>query len=458
MPPMKHPLAVAAVLVMGLTVLSSVRAEDAPSSSTAKQLTVNGRLEMNRGQPVLWLWGTPKERGFAHGYLMGEKIMKGVRHDFAHALKPLGKRYDAFVTKLIVPKFHFEAREEEELNALFDGMKAANPKGGLRVEALGRDLGLIDLKALNTFGDWYGLGCSSMAVWGKRTVDGLPLIGRNFDFPTFDLVLGHQFVVVHAPSKDHAGFVAVTYPGCVGVLTAMNSDGTFASIHDVKNRPQLMDAARPNVPRLLAMRRMMESLTGKDICPRALAMARTWPTLYGNNIMVAAAKAYGDAPGAGVLEYDSNVEKDKGATLRRPDGGGSTIGSCLACTNHHRTRRPPPKPVGRWTPWRYRLLTKPDTLAQDEGAFTVERMFAHMRAASFPRGGGPLGPIQSTVGPKRLEGFGTLHQVVARCGPKQLHIRLSKMGTNIAKAAVVSYDVDKLIERAKPAGEATGER
>ncbi len=446
---MKHSIALAASIAICLTVLSNARAEEAPTKPVAEQPTINGRLTMNEGQPVLSLWGTPKERGFAHGYLMAQKIIDGVRHDFEHALKPLGKKYDAIVTKFIVPKFHFEPHEEEELTALFEGMKAAKPKGGLRVDALGRDLGLIDLKALNTFGDWYGLGCSSMAVWGKRTVDELPLIGRNFDFPTFDLVLGHQFIIVHAPREKRAGFVAVTYPGCIGVLTAMNTDGTFASIHDVKNRPQLKDAARPNVPRLLAMRRMMESLTGNDICPRALKMAQSWPTLYGNNIMVAAAKAYGDQAGAGVLEYDSKTEKDKGATLRSLTGESKKSGGCLACTNHHRKRSAIPKAAGFWTPWRYELLTNADRLAKNDGQFTVERMFAHMCEASFPKGGGPLRPITSPQGARRREGFGTLHQVVARCGPKHFHVRLAKLGTNIAKAKVVSYDVLTFVKKSQ---------
>ena len=184
------------------------------------------------------------------------------------------------------------------------GMKARLPAEELKIPALGRPLSLVDLKALNTFGDWYGLGCSSLAVWGNLTKDGQPLVGRNFDFPAFDLVLAHQYIVVRAPEEGRRGQVGVSYPGCIGTLTGMNDSGVFVAIHDVRIKPALEKAMRQNVPRLLAVRRLLEQTGGADACKQAYDLVRKWPTLYGNNLMVVAPAGKAGGPCAAVCGCD----------------------------------------------------------------------------------------------------------------------------------------------------------
>ena len=293
------------VLLLGFILCPFAWAEEGVDQP-ASEPKVTGRFEEVGGQRILTLWGTPRERGFAHGYLMAERIIAGLAYDFDRALKPLLPLYNSLVKTVVVPRFQFSDEETEEIEGLFAGVQARLPEEKQLVPALERPIELVDLKALNRFGDWYGLGCSSLAVWGELTKDGKPLVGRNFDFPGFDLLLSQQVVVVRAPLGDRQGQVGVSHPGCIGTMTGMNADGVFVAIHDVRIKPPLEKALQPNVPRLLAVRRILEQARGLEACTQARDLVRSWPTLYGNNLMVVAPETKaGTVPVASTPEIGS---------------------------------------------------------------------------------------------------------------------------------------------------------
>ncbi|MDA1193958.1 MAG: C45 family autoproteolytic acyltransferase/hydrolase [Planctomycetota bacterium] len=431
-----------AVLWLPLLVLLALPAWAEDTATTVK---VNGRLETIEGQAVLTVWGTPRERGFAHGYLLAEAIVRGIERDFEQVLGPFIPRYEALVRKMVVPQFAFDARELEELEGLAAGLKERLPEEQQVISALKRPFDLLDIKALNTFGDWYGLGCSSLAVWGRLTTDGKTLVGRNFDFPGFGLLLRHPTVIVRAADGEHAGSVGVSYPGCIGTLTGMNTDGVFVAVHDVRVKPTLDKAVRPNVPRLLAVRRLLEQTRGPKACLQALDLARSWPTLYGNNLMVVAPGAVDGVPRAAVLEYDCRTDLDGGCTVRlsNSEGAEAKPGLCLACTNHHRCRVEPEGYEDLYERWRFPELIGAESL---EKPLDVAGMFAQVGRVAFPREG-----VQKLA--KSVQGagraHGTLHQTVGEPDRGRLHVRFGTIGTHIRDATPRAYDVPALVRAAK---------
>ncbi|MCH7814679.1 MAG: hypothetical protein IID40_11740, partial [Planctomycetes bacterium] len=56
--------------IAGLTLLSV-----AGASAPAAPPEITGSLETVQGVRVLKLWGTPQQRGFAHGYLLGADLL-----------------------------------------------------------------------------------------------------------------------------------------------------------------------------------------------------------------------------------------------------------------------------------------------------------------------------------------------------------------------------------------------
>ena len=427
----------------------SAEPDEAPAGgAVAAAPHITGRFEASGGQRVLTLWGTPRERGFAQGWLLAEALVAGAEHDFGKLLKPFLPFYEVSIRKVIVPRFAFDEREREELQGLYEGLVARRGKEGLALEALGRPFDLLDLKALNSFGDWYGLGCASLAVWGRHSEGGIPRVGRNFDFPAFDLVARYQMVVVRAADGDRAGSVSISYPGCIGLMTGQSERGLFASIHDVPLRAPDAQVREGNVPRLVAMRRLLEQVGGDEPIARAERLLASWPTMYGNNMMVVAGHVAEGTPVAAVLEYDGRVDLGRGVTARRADGAAAAlvggVEPLLACTNDHLLRQGLAS-YGPTACWRYPLLREG---AEGEAplALGVDDLFARMTRVAFPKGDGDLESAQAILTVKHGNGFGTLHQVVGEPSLGRLHVRLARLGSRVEREPVHVYDVPALLD------------
>ncbi len=380
---------------------------------------IRGELVERDGLTVLKLWGTPYERGFAHGYLCAEDIVRGADRSLDTFFGERRQIYDNVMIPLAKNAFRFSSEETAELKGLLDGLEKRLPRPAQRMlTCLERPPTADDLLLLNVFGDVYALGCASLAVWGEKTAHGKTMVVRNFDFPALDLVVTRQHVRVVAPREGARGYVGISYPGGIGMLTVMNGEGVFAAIHDVHMSPGMQDLTQKNVPRLIAIRRLAEALAATGAVEEATALCRGWNTLYGNNFMVATPDP-GAGTHAGVLEYDTREKDDQGVDLRVAERGESHV----FCTNHHVTR-------GSGSCWRYDTLTGA-CRDDDPAPVTVEELFALAERISFPK-------PDETIQPGAL---GTLHQVVADTGAKRLHVRAAGIGGNIRKQRTVAFDV-----------------
>ena len=426
--------------LVGLTILATV--PSARGEDGAKAPAVTGRLVSLGQVPVLELWGAPRERGFAQGWLLARDIVEGTDKSLDGFLGDHKNVYEMQLLPAAKAAFRFSDAEKEEMEGILAGVEARLPAEADRtIGWLGRPLRIGDIYALNTFGDLYALGCSSIALWGPHTKDGKAAVVRNFDFPALDMIVTRQHVRVVAPRDGAHGWVGISHPASIGALTAMNDAGVFTAIHDVNVLPTFKDLAQGNVPRLVAVRRLMEQLDAPGAVEKAVELCRSWNTVYGNNLMVATPEP-GNGQPAGVLEYDTREDVDQGADLRcadRVDGAELTY---VACTNHYRKR-------AHGSGWRYDTLMEGAKSSGDHPLDVADLFGLGARAA--------LPDADSTV---TKNGLATLHEVVALTGEKTLYVRFARIGGNIRNVKEERLDVPALLARlstATPAEEPASE-
>ncbi len=278
------------------------------------------------GLKVVVLRGTQAERGEAQGALGEREIVQILDQALIPALqarKPGAWDADFVPT---ARKFAWPPRFQAELEAMLAGLRKALPDPKDRtIRALGREIGLDDLKALNALSDIIGTGCSSFSAWGSGTPDGETITARNADYAAFPIA-GQTFLLAVDPAeKDLKPTLDVGLFGSVGAGTAMNAEGAFLALHDEGGLP----GRKPSgwIPRTLALREAIEKARGATAVEDVAAVLRKSPTKVGNNVHVSGPRPLAPA----VLEWDGNPE-GSGVTLRKAEG------EFLACANHYVAR------------------------------------------------------------------------------------------------------------------------
>jgi len=311
-----------------------------------------GSLERVNGVAVLTLWGTPYQRGFAHGKLLAPGVLDMV--DVICGSNLLLSDTDDYARKILplMASFTFSKDDEAELQGLFDGVNAALGDKAVLVR-IGRRLTLEDLRAVNAAGDWYRQACSTFAAWGARATKGHVWVGRNFDFLPAKAFYSHQMIIRHKRQGAKHAWATVSAPGMIGCITGFNEHGVFTSVHDVFL--PLRPVEKGYAPRLLVLRRLMESCTARDLKAQALPILEARRQMFDNSIFLAAPVADGTAP-AFVFEYTGDRTKDKGITVRTVEDNEKELSrEMLTCTNHFRKRvKPGISPIN----YRYPLMRR----------------------------------------------------------------------------------------------------
>ncbi|UCG31711.1 MAG: hypothetical protein JSU68_08580, partial [Phycisphaerales bacterium] len=317
------------VLCIGLALSTAVYAGEGKPD-------VNGTLTEIEGLTVLRVWGTPAERGYAHGYLMAEQIAAVMDQYLKDG--PLGEGSIERYEKRTLPRLammKIDPEHEAEMRGILEGVEA-RLGGPAEMPILGRPMRYEDIMAANCTGDLSRSGCSSFAAWGEMTSDGGTIGARNMDWPVIQCLLDTQIILVNVPEPDSGrlGWVGITWPTYVGVNTGMNAEGLTVATHDAGGyAPSISSGFTPYG---WMFRRALEEGHAATVRDDIARVIREGVCIVGNNMMVTRPFT-GDGPGAYVFEFDGNVSLDGGLTIREPESGDSF----LICTNHFRKRATP---------------------------------------------------------------------------------------------------------------------
>lgn len=399
-----------------LLVLSSAsnmaRAEGRPSAK------VNGTLAEKDGLPVLTVWGTPEERGYAHGFLLANEIVS--LFDVVVGTDQFGGGADGY-TKRILPmlgRMKIDPQYVAELQGMLAGIEA-RAQGSAQVPRLRRSLRYEDLVAVNCLADFMKTGCSSFAAWGPMTKDGATIAGRNVDYYTAQGLFGTDLVVVNTASDKRSalGWVSITWPGMVCCFTGMNAEGVTVSLHNVEGYPPSVDTGF--TPRGFTFRKAIESARSETAFEDVMQVLQEHVSLVGNNVVVTKPFA-GKGRGASVFEYDGDLSRNGGVTIR---DFGSTQ-NFIACTNDYHTRAAPGS-CGRYST----LSTGLQRIAASGGVhyLTKERAKKMLRDVVVP---------WNT----------TYHSVVFEPNKRLMHVGFAKAGKDAPYHEFTTLDVSELLK------------
>lgn len=160
------------------------------------------------------------------------------------------------------------------------------------------------------------VGCTSFAVWGENTEDGQLMIGRNFDFYAGDAFAENKVVAFVRPDSGY-GFLSVTWPGMIGVVSGMNTEGLTVTINAGKSSVPL----KARTPVSLVVREILQYARNID---EAIAVASRRRVFVSESIMVGSA-----ADNHAVLIEISPRKRDVFEVENS---------ARLVCTNHFRSK------------------------------------------------------------------------------------------------------------------------
>ncbi|MDA0374826.1 MAG: hypothetical protein O2865_13655 [Planctomycetota bacterium] len=300
------------------------------AQNEAQVRPVQGTLTERDGVMVLEVRGTLEERGFAEGYLTGDRIVSLFR-GFALSRLPIPGAWNLMVLPKLRSALELPDWVRPWCDAVVAGI-AARDEDLLEIPELGRDLHADDLIGVAALPDLLGLACSSFVAWGGEVEGDGPVVGRNLDYFANDELLRNTMVVVHAPRGERAGWVSIGWPGMAGCLTGFSDRGVSAAIHDVPSRAV---PGKKVTPRTIALQELIETLSpDAEAAERGAATLRGFRYPMGGNFMVGW-KAGADAgPGGAVFEVAPSQEMADGVTVRAADDGQTFV----VCSNDHVAR------------------------------------------------------------------------------------------------------------------------
>ncbi len=376
---------------------------------------LTGDLRREKGVDILRLWGSAREQGYAHGYLLGDRIVGTLRMLLEDPrIVEDETRYEALVRGHFLRNiFRLPDTHRAELEGMLAGIRDRVGARELKLARFDRALDVDDLFALNAMADVVSAGCSSFVAWGDRTTDGGPIVARNLDYLDLPGLKDQHLIIVRTENEDERRrWISVAWPGLIGAYTAMNDEGVVAAMHDVGARPVFQGIRI--VPRGLVLRDLIERAAGRNGPVAAIDALRQNPALCGNNFLVAGPST---AEGAAIVyEYDGKLDVSDGVTVRVPQP--TEVPHAIACTNHYRLRAAPP-PC-----WRYdRIvgsLRKADQSLDVDGAWKILRSVANET---------------------------TIHSMVARPREKDLWLSLASRKKHAGEHRARHFTLDALFQR-----------
>jgi hypothetical protein len=202
--------------------------------------SINGSLETVEGIPILRIWGSLYEMGYAYGYLYSSQIVSlyYTWFDQDPSYSPTYEDLAGLMEKYVV----WSEESLEEARGCLAGIEAS--LGSLpviehkQIEAGSKQLDLEMLLVLNSIASIANIdqGCSSFAAWGKATGDGLTRAGGNNDWP--DRKTAKNYILLIRKPDHGLGTACIQVAGsllggCAGPLKGMNETGLVLATQGV---------------------------------------------------------------------------------------------------------------------------------------------------------------------------------------------------------------------------------
>lgn len=191
---------------------------------------VNGTLREIEGIPLLTVWGTPEEMGYAYGFLLADQIANAFEDGFFVWFDevPTDLTLES-AARLLEERILWPDGYLEEMEAVIRGVEDA--LGALpviihrRIEGGSAPLSASMLALMNAARDLLDEpeDCCSAAVWGEETGDGEVRVGGNLQHD-WDLSHAMQLVMIRQPEGGLTHVCSNTIGG-LSCQRGMNEEG-----------------------------------------------------------------------------------------------------------------------------------------------------------------------------------------------------------------------------------------
>jgi len=254
------------------------------------------------GYTVIRVWGSHYQMGYAQASLLGEYIVDAVED-----IKSLaGPEYSSLRSLMAVAVWK-PPEIEDELDGMVASLAETHPAAAIDK---------LDLKAINTYGDW-GYACRSHIAWGRYVEAPIKTLAtRRLDFGSPTEMVNHHVLCARDPNDGSPRWVNLGWPGAVAVATGVNEFGTLSSLHDYGSGGADLSAGR--MPRMVAARYALTFPSGAD---PSTHLAEVFAELQGYEIMTGGFVNYYTPEGhGGVMTADPDHAGSDFYHLRTPQG------------------------------------------------------------------------------------------------------------------------------------------
>jgi len=349
---------------------------------------VNGYLHMVEDIPVLHLWGSNTEMGYAYGTLKGSEIVWLIENELVPNFGGPGN-YNAF-RPWFQNNFYIPSRFQEMAQGIIDGI-ADHPDSILYSTLLGRNFDPFDLHIGNSTLDigtildlqLSGMGCTSLSAWGGATnadpqLQGGAAMARNWDYSSGSETASRGILIVYSPD-DGNKWISIAMTGYIGCISGMNEHGV-AIAGNISNHQTVSVTTPDFIP---VFYRMAEGLVEPDFDASGTYdmgdfVAAATDTTWNNGV----SQIWHGVCIQG-LEYNGErgvaveIQNEQGFAIRTADDDPILAPDHIAVTNHHRILYTPV------TCWRYSLMT--DSI-QTNPNLDLDRFWNMMDCCNQPGG------------------------------------------------------------------------
>lgn len=349
--------------------------------SSTSYSQVNGHYHVEGNIPILHLWGSNTEMGFAYGSILGEEVTWLLENEL---ISSCGGAVNYELVRLY---FQNNFTVPQRFQDVAEGIIQGTPDSLLHSVLLARNFDADDIHVGNAILDLGSvfdcidstMGCTSLSAWGNATMDDPMLQGgaamaRNWDYSVFSETASHPILIVYSPD-DGNKWLSAGMIGYIGCISGMNEHGVAIACN-ISNYQQVTITEPDFVP---SFYRMAEGLVNEDYDGSGSydlgdIVAAGTDTLLNN-----APSQIWHAIALESLEYQGNrgiaieMQNSTGISVRTAADDPVLAPDHIAATNHHRVLFPPV------SCWRYDLIT--DSLLSDPD-LNLERFWEMMNCCN----------------------------------------------------------------------------